>query len=46
MSQVAVYVQDVEKNVAGQVVDAYTDLDIAVIKIDSPSPPLSTAEVG
>ena len=46
MSQVVVHLQDLEKNIAGQVVDAYVDLDMAIIKIDSPSSPLLTAKVG
>lgn len=46
MSQVSVCLQDKEENIVGRVVDAYVDLDIAIIKIDSPSSPLSTAKVG
>ncbi|XP_048132523.1 putative protease Do-like 14 isoform X3 [Rhodamnia argentea] len=44
--EVSVCLQDVEKSIVGRVVDAYVDLDIAVIKIDSPSSPLPTAKVG
>ena len=46
MSQVSVCLQDMEKNIVGRVVDAYVDLDIAIIKIDSPSSPLPAAKVG
>ncbi|KAL3728301.1 hypothetical protein ACJRO7_032968 [Eucalyptus globulus] len=38
--------QESKKDVVGQVVDAYVDLDIAIIKIDPPSSSLSTAKVG
>ncbi|XP_030476970.2 putative protease Do-like 14 [Syzygium oleosum] len=41
--EIIVCTQDKE---IGHVVDAYVDLDIAIIKIDSPSSPLSTAKVG
>ncbi|KAF8018088.1 hypothetical protein BT93_H3098 [Corymbia citriodora subsp. variegata] len=35
-----------EKELVGHVVDAYVDLDIAIIKIEKPTSPLSTAKVG
>ncbi|XP_039156157.1 putative protease Do-like 14 [Eucalyptus grandis] len=41
--KVTVHTQDVER---GHVVDAYVDLDIAIVKIDTPSSALSTAKVG
>ncbi|KAL3728296.1 hypothetical protein ACJRO7_032965 [Eucalyptus globulus] len=41
--KVTVHTQDVER---GHVVDAYVDLDIAIVKIDTPSSALSTAQVG
>ncbi|XP_056168094.1 putative protease Do-like 14 isoform X2 [Syzygium oleosum] len=44
--KVSVCLQDMEKNIVGRVVDAYVDLDIAIIKIDSPSSPLPAAKVG
>ncbi|KAF8018087.1 hypothetical protein BT93_H3097 [Corymbia citriodora subsp. variegata] len=45
MLQVVVHLQEARKDVVGRVVDAYMDLDIAIIKIDPPSS-LSSAKVG
>ncbi|KAK3418584.1 hypothetical protein EUGRSUZ_H04506 [Eucalyptus grandis] len=44
--EVLVRLQEADKVIKGQVVDAYVDLDIAIIKIDPPSSSLSTAKVG
>ncbi|KAF8010403.1 hypothetical protein BT93_J1124 [Corymbia citriodora subsp. variegata] len=44
--EVSVRLQDMEKNIVGRVVDAYVDLDIAIIKINSSSSSLPTAKVG
>ncbi|KAL3728299.1 hypothetical protein ACJRO7_032966 [Eucalyptus globulus] len=45
-NMVLVRLQEADKVIKGQVVDAYVDLDIAIIKIDPPSSSLSTAKVG
>ncbi|XP_048132598.1 putative protease Do-like 14 isoform X5 [Rhodamnia argentea] len=44
--EVVVRLQEAEKDLVGQVVDAYVDLDIAIIKIEKPPSPLSAAKVG
>ncbi|XP_056168096.1 putative protease Do-like 14 isoform X2 [Syzygium oleosum] len=44
--KVVVHLQEAEKEVVGHVADAYADLDIAIIKIEKPTSPLSTAKVG
>ncbi|XP_039155177.1 putative protease Do-like 14 [Eucalyptus grandis] len=44
--QVLVRLQEAKKDVVGQVVDAYVDLDIAIVKTEKPTSPLSTAKVG